>query len=523
MQKIGLSRLILTIIGILVLALGIMIFIYPPAIYPDPAHGFQVMRSMEMGGGFNRLVSPDQSNISKNTSLFLTWWSPGQYLIPYCFKLLFGFNTGHASALTVTVFELSGLTGLYYFFRKIGFTSNIAAISLLFIACQQAFIMPYVFYNGGEILLFGFEGWFLYGCLSLKKPGVKLLVFVLLSGWFGFLCKSSFMWIYASGLICLWLQLSAYDNKLNLQRLIKNGIWLFIPAALALASIYIFFLSKGTNPASISTGLHFSLQSFSFPLGSPLLSGFSIDDMAHGLIFHPLGALISPGYALVILLISAAISLILIVAIMSYVPKNDYRLFLIVFYTMSVLFFTAVFLRQPDISYESRHFRIIGLLITPGLIYLVGKIKPVYQILFGVLCFCIAFSNYTYLIIGYGYNKNVNARGNSGLAQPSINQAALNYLMQLDQQNTHAIFVFLTPDVGLEIVHNRIATLEEPPYNIAFDYNDYDYTGHAGPIYMLLPASYTGVKAAILMKLFPGYHNFTTKKLSSAFTLYSAK
>src|ERR1700712_430839 len=78
--------------------LGILLFVAPPSLFPDPTNGFMVMRSMEMGGGFNLMITPDQDDVSKNTSEFLTWWSPGQYLVPYVFKLLFGINTGQASA-----------------------------------------------------------------------------------------------------------------------------------------------------------------------------------------------------------------------------------------------------------------------------------------------------------------------------------------------------------------------------------------------------------------------------------------
>ena len=163
-----------------------MIFIYPPAIFPDPSHGFMVMHSMQNGSGFNRMLTPNQDDIAKNNSIYLTWWSPGQYLVPYFIKIITGLTAGKATALVITLFELSGLTGFYAFFRKTGFTPIISALSLVFIACQQAFIIPYVFYNGGEVLLFGFEGWFLYGCVATKKVNLKLLVFVLLSGWIGF-------------------------------------------------------------------------------------------------------------------------------------------------------------------------------------------------------------------------------------------------------------------------------------------------------------------------------------------------
>ncbi|WP_183578571.1 hypothetical protein HDF18_22300 [Mucilaginibacter sp. X5P1] len=522
MQKISTHNIILTIIGIITVGLGIMIFIDPPSIYPDPSHGFQVLRSMQMGSKFNMLVSPNQDNISKNNSDFLTWWSPGQYLIPYWFKLLFGLNTGRASALLIILFQLSGLAGFYCFFKKIGFTSLVSAISLVLIICQQAFIIPYIFYSGGEILVFGFEGWFLYGCIAIEKPGIKLLLFVLLSGWIGFLCKSSFMWVYVAGLMCLWLRLSAIKGRLNIQRLIKNGIWLAIPAAISLAAIYVFFLSKGANPASNSTGFTASWQAIGFPLGSPLLSGFSVDDLLHGLIFHQPGNTLTPAYVLPILFLTVLVSLILILAIVRYVPKNNYRLFILIFYAISVLFFSVAFLRQLNISYESRHFRILSLMLAPGIIYLFSRFKPVYQILFGLICLYIGFINYSTLARIHEVN-NLSARGNTGIAQQSIDQPSLDYLLQLDKQNTNAIFAFLTPDVGLEIEHNRIITLDQPPANIPFDDDDYSYDGHAGPLYIVLPASYDGAQASMIMKFFRGYKDFSIQKLSPMYTLYSAK
>jgi hypothetical protein len=503
--------------------MGVMIFVYPPSIFPDPSHGFQVMRSMQMGGGFNRLVTPDQDDISKNTSQFLTWWSPGQYLVPYFIKIITGFNTGHATAIAITLFELSGLAGFYVFFKKLGFTPIIAALSIVFIICQQAFIAPYVFYNGGEVLLFGFEGWFLYGCASVRKVDIKLLLFVLLSGWAGFFCKSSFLWIYAAGLLCICLRLSAAGNRLNIQRLIKNGIWIAIPAILSLACIYIFFLSKGQSPASASNGIKLSWQTFGFPLASPLVSGFSVDDIMHGMLYPTFSPMFTPGHIFLVLMLMALLSFVLITCIIRYVPKDNYRLFIIVFYLVSILFFGVAYLRQLTISYEGRHFRIIGLLIIPGIIYLLSKLKVRYQLVFGVLCVVLIFINYSFLIKGYIFNKNISARGSSGIAQEYIDQPSLNYILNLDQQNKNAIFVFVTADLPLEISHNRIITLDPPLPGSKFDYDDYIYNGHGGPLYVLLPIAYAGERANIVMKFFPDYTAFAEKHLGAKYILYSAK
>lgn len=517
------ANIIMTAVVLLTVILGILILVNPPSFYPDPSHGFQVMRSMQLGGPFNTFISPDQDNITGNTSLYLTWWSPGQYLVPLFFQSVLGLNTGHATALAILLFELSGVFGFYCFFRKIGFTPLISSLSILFIICQQAFVLPFVFYNGGEVLLFGFEGWFLYGCVAIDKPGLKMLLFVLLGGWLGFLFKSSFIWIYAAGLLCMWLRLSAIGAKPNTQKMVKNAAWIGVPAFTALICIYVFFLSKGANPAASALGLHISWENFGFPIGSPLISGFSVDDLAHGLLYHPTGSLLSPAYALIVLALSALVSLALIGSIMRYVPGNNYRLFLLAFYTMAVLFFSLAFMRQSNISYESRHFRVIGLLIIPGVIYLFSKSRPVFKGLLVAITIAIAVPNYAFFIKCYRFNASVAARGNSGMAQEYIDRPSLNYVMQLDKQNRNAIFAFISSDIGLEIKHNRVITLNVPPSVATVNYDDYAYDGHAGPVYMVLPAGYNAAIDTMFTKFFPGYSNFTAKRLSKDYVLFSAK
>ncbi|HEY4195331.1 MAG TPA: hypothetical protein VGM63_07335, partial [Mucilaginibacter sp.] len=443
----NLSKIILGGLFAIITILGVLLFINPPSIFPDPANGFQVMRSMEMGHGFNLMVTPGQDDFSKNTSEFLTWWSPGQYLVPYAFKLLFGVNTGQASAIVITLCQLLGLAGFYSFFKKIGFTPFISALSILFIACQQFFVVPYVFYNGGEILFFAFIGWFLYGCIVIKSTGWKLLVFVLLTGWIGFLCKTSVMWMYAGGLLFLWLKLSLPYKKIS--DWIRNGIWIGVPAVIAIVTIYVFFLSKGQNPASAVAGLKLSLQTFCYPLASPLLSGFSVDDLCHGLIYHTGKPIFTDLQAIIVLIFTAALSLWLVLTILRRVPNENYRLLVLVFYVVSIVFFSYVYLRQMTISYEARHFRIIGLLVIPGTIYLFSQFKAPYRVLFGIIWIGITFTSILYLAKGYSFNKNKSAHGVSGIAQEFIDQPSLDKIMAIDRQQKNATFVFVNKAIGL--------------------------------------------------------------------------
>jgi hypothetical protein len=330
--------------------------------------------------------------------------------------------------------------------------------------------------------------------------------------------------MYIAGLMCIWIKMN--DGKKGILPWIKNGLFVAVPAIISIAGIYIFYLSKNQNPASAATGgLQLSWQAFSFPLASPLLSGLSVDDLFHGLIFHPSNpAFFSPFYTAVLLSILALVSCMLVIwIILTFVPKHDYRLFVVVFYIAAIVFFAFAYTRQLNISYEGRHFRSIGLLITPGIVYFISRGRKSYRLVFGLIWIIIAGFSYRFFIKGYVFNANKSAHGNSGLSQEYIDQPSLNYIMAIDKQNKDAIFAFTSPDLGLEVQQNRILTLDMPEPGTKFDYDDYSYDGHAGPLYILLPASYAGARAGMIMKFFPGYTSFSKKRLSSKYILYAAR
>jgi len=514
------AKYTLSFIGLTVLVLGVLLFINPSAIFPDPSWGFQVMRSRQAGGGFNMLMHPDHNDIAKNTGEFLSWWSPGQYLVPYFFISIFKINIGQATAMTITLCQLLGLAGFYSFFKKAGFSPLVNALSLLIIICQQAFFSPYIFYNGGESLLFAFLGWFLYGCVSLDKPGWKLVLFVLLSGWIGFICKSSFIWMYAAGLLFLWVRLSA--GQKNIWGWIIKGLWPGIPAVVSVAVIYVLYLSKGGNPSSGSYGFELSLQAIAFPLAAPLLSGFSIDDLANGLLYHNDVAILSPTTAYVVLGFAAVISAGIIYKIWVRIPNQSYKLLLIIFYLVSVLFFGSAYLRKLDISYESRHFRIVGLLIIPGVLYLLSQLNAAYKAIFAAAILFITFFSVRFYSLSYIALKTETAHGPSGIAQQFIDQPSMDYITMLDQHNKNAVFVFLSPDLGLEVQHNRVITSQVLNQDISLNFDESVYKGHAGPLYILMPSEYIGIRANVILKCFPGYKGFSLKELSDDYVLYFA-
>jgi len=174
-------------------------------------------------------------------------------------------------------------------------------------------------------------------------------------------------------------------------------------------------------------------------------------------------------------------------------------------------------------SYEARHFRIIGILIVPGMIYIVNKLNRGYQLVFIVVCLCIAGYSVNYVIKGYNINQNQSAKGTTGISQINIDQQSLNAIMKLDKENKNALFVFIANDVSLEILHNRVINLSPIGDDYKIDMDDYKYEGFAGPLFIILPETYNGPKERLIMKSFPGYIGFNISMLGEKYVLYEAR
>jgi len=344
------------------------------------------------------------------------------------------------------------------------------------------------------------------------------MVFLFLAGILGFVCKSSALWMYAAGMACVWLNISTGKK---LETWIRNGILLVIPAGAALTTIYLEYLSKGANPSSAAGAWLFKPETLSYPLASPLLSGLSVDELFNGLIYHPDVPIISYQLSIVIIVALAIGSLLLMRSIVRHIPNKNYTLVFLVFYIASTVFFSYLYLKQATITFEGRHFRIMGILAIPGLVYLISKSKMA-RIAFTIIWIAFIGWEFTYFTHGYSVNRGA-AHGVSGLAQQGYDQESITELTKLDAQHPNqAVFVITGSDLGVEIIHNRVITLDVGDMTPE-DFTDLSYSGKAGSIYMLMPQAYVqNGMAARIAKSFKNYQQFTVKKLSKEFYLYTA-
>ena len=83
-----------------------------------------------MRGAFNSITAPDPANIANDVVTFLTWWSPGQYLVPGSFIWL-GTSYGLALSLTALIATLIGVVGWIQVARSFAVSSFVLFVFVL--------------------------------------------------------------------------------------------------------------------------------------------------------------------------------------------------------------------------------------------------------------------------------------------------------------------------------------------------------------------------------------------------------
>ena len=122
-----------------------------------------------MGNSFNTLSVPSQTNIAENQSLFLTWWSPGQYIVPGIVSNVLGISLGSASLWVTLAFSIIGLVGWHFVYQQLEFDTTTMALSIFFIASSRLFTINFLNYTGGELLLFGSQPWTIWLYLKYRS------------------------------------------------------------------------------------------------------------------------------------------------------------------------------------------------------------------------------------------------------------------------------------------------------------------------------------------------------------------
>ncbi len=470
--------------GLLVLMLavcGFYCFMKPLVLSVDSVYGFLAYKGSLFFHAFNVVqeISPD--NIALITPVFESWWSPGQWLFPALLNCLFGTRLGIASIWITLAALAGGFAGYYRVFRFYGFSSRIILISLLIIFSGSTLYYCFVVYQGGEVLEFGFFPWFLLYVIKIRQVTWRKLLVVTLLFLLCFTAKTTLLLYCSFVLLAQWIQMNKTTFR-NPLRFPSRQLGLLLPALICVPLIWLLFLSKGPHPVVVGH-FGFSPEAILVPLSSPLNSILSIQQYINRgelafVRFFPAANANLFSYVLYLLVF------VMLLWFLGQIRRNkkidpNYKIQFFILYGGLLTFFLLAYVFNANIDLSSRHFKLMGYLLVPGLVYVLEeKFRPSGVNAFLVLVCVISLLDIFYLKRKWARGRDISIQYFYRNCEPpevsdKLDRASYEKLITIERvaqtgKPLPAVFwVESTPDIGIDLKYPAIC--QAPSRNIHAD------------------------------------------------------
>lgn len=459
----------------------------PPTIFVDSGLGFLALRSMLEGGAFNSITVADPANIANDVAIFLTSWSPGQYLVPGIFIWL-GTSYGLALSLTALIATLIGLAGWIQVARSFSVSSFVLFVFVLGLNTFSYVTLPFRMYHGGEVLLFAAAPWSLYAMRwAVNSQPILCFTISLLSAALLFFAKLTGLVVFATNVIVI--SLTALEDQ---RRPYSSIIAMWLASAIALLCFMTFWVARGPVPVGWSS-FSFSWRPIWFSVTGATFSGISGLEFLDWVLkrwarisSHP------TDFDLTYLL--GPLGLLLMVWVwfrLRYTRYRDKAVLLLTIILLYAIAFAAMYLRGADITFEERYFRYAGILFFLLLLITIDQSRV--RFAKGLACLVV-------IVLGfYGLKNSVTGAyaqmryydPTTGISQ-DISPAVLEYLLsEVTRRNfQRPIALISTPTAFISLPRFRILH----PFGGWLGYQDgtkwrrpTEWAGRAEKIFVVLP------------------------------------
>jgi hypothetical protein len=489
----------------------------------DSGFGFLVWDAMRRGAPFNHGVVPDPANISQDMAVFMTWWSPGQYLLPGLLEII-GLDLGQAIVAIVALASGFGLAGWYQLYIGFGFPRRSAAITIAIIACTRFYALPFGIYNGGEVLIFAVAPWLIYalwriGDVHLKHIpamvfGLVILFFAKLSG------------VVLGGAVIAGSVLKPAEGWLA-RATLRRGIVSALAVTIFCAGFYYFWLSRGRTPAT--GGLGFDLLGLparlAFIINAVWSSSLSVGDLASYLLLHPSRPILDSLDLFNFVSVPFALAAVAIVWSRLGSEFERYRLFFAVTAAAYITVLILLFVRSAAVSSEERHFRPISLILLIGMVHVFAGLqnrlaRRGVAVAAAVLMFYGLASSVSHSIANA--KKPLDWRG---LRHAIADQAALDALRRIDvtwSESSRTVVLVPSPEIGLVLRNSRVLA-NHADFESLETLGRRVYRGRVDRIFVLVQTKLVvSGKADIILRSFKDYRrDMWRPEAVGSFTLFA--
>lgn len=473
------------------------------SMYSDSGWGFETLKSMLAGGKFNYLSTVDPINIANNIESFSSTWTPGQYMFSFLLIKYLHLNLGESLFVIVSIINIIGLFGFYHLFINLTFSKRLALISIVVIALQRYFSLPFSIYNGGDALIFGFLPWFILLVIKLTLKSFSGFFTIVTIGLVGFFIKASFLITLLS--LCFYLFLKAVDNSKNdLKKAVAPTAIIAFALLTTLAVCYFTFLNTGIYSEQ-RFEFQFNLSNTFYIFSSILNTALSLDDVFNKLFLFPGNTFNLSTIAITTLIWNICLTILSFVVLKRVYNLKEYknlRLLSLSFFLVYLLIFLMLWNKKEiTSSLEMRHLRPLGLVFIPVIILLIKQNKN--KIFVFITCLIVVISIIYGPVSFLQREVNIyktNALGAQGFRHGIIDKQTLNYLHKIDEVSNQSTIIYVpSPEIGLEI-NNARKIISQVDFTSVEGLKNTIYKGTAGKLYLCLQKKFeqNGKQQAII-------------------------
>jgi len=406
-----------------------------PGLCYDCGTGFLALGNMLAGGPFNTIAAPDPGNIAIDASRFLTWLSPGQYLVPGSFIWL-GTDYGLALSVTTLIVTLLGLWGWTQVARSFAVSSSVLFVFIFGLATFVFTTRPFRVYVGGEELLFAAAPWSFYVMRGASdKRAIICFAVSLMSAALLSVAKLTGLIVFATNVVAISLLTFVNQRRLNF-----SIIAMWVASAIGAICFIMFWAARGSTPAN-GTTFAFNWFPIWFAVASVASSGVTGFEFFRSLLRHPV-AIVSDNQSLLQLFsyVFGPFGLLLMAWAWLRLHQTRFREMAILFLSVIFLYIIAVatmYLWGAKISFDERHFRYAGILFFLLLLTAIDQSRvPLARSFAGVMVFLLGFYGLVETAVGtYNFVQSGKYDSASGISLDVLSPNVLDYLRSEVRQN----------------------------------------------------------------------------------------
>jgi hypothetical protein len=429
-----------------------------PKVDSDASAGMLVWQSMERGARWNCALEPDPADIARDHQNFLTWWSPGQYMVVGPLHRL-GLSWGISIASATLLCSLAGLAGFWHLYLGLGFTRATCAWAVAILSVLPHVTRQYGEFLGGELPLFAVSPWLLSLIFRLRPIRFRSLFAFAGIYFLGAMAKLSFCVAAAAALAGVGCAEAIREPGARRLALIAAKAAAMLATAQLL--LWLVFLRHGATPASTLGPPQAWWYVLPHLLAQPAGSVFGMESIVSRIFLFPGHAVVAGLESLAPLawiLFAGAAAFYWALARKTPLP-GDFKVLVAGMAGACVLILGYLITAGASISIEDRHFFPVGAVFLPAFVELArsGTSFTWRWLTRGLL---LGASSYGLVALAVHAHQlaNFGNVGRAGFTQHLISPGAMRVLHSLDDQDAAAgtLIYVPSPEISFELRRARV-------------------------------------------------------------------